>query len=194
MSDSADDSDNERLRLALALSLSEPHLFDLQRATSDTSGRRIIPLAQKIQRTGTKDAERSEKPERFYREPGEMANTLSFAIIGAAIDVHRELGPGHLESAYENALALELRLRGFAVDTQVPAQVMYRNEVVGQSRIDLIINDWVIVEVKAVERLSTIHTIQALSYLKTTALPLALLLNFNVPVLTRGLRRVVPPR
>ena len=129
-----------------------------------------------------------------YVDPGSLANELSYAIIGAAIEVHRTLGAGHLERVYEAALAVELRHRGFAVATQVPTEVRYRDVVVGQGRIDMIVNEWVIVEVKVVDRLTTLHTVQTLSYLKCTELPLALLINFQVPILSAGVRRVIPPK
>lgn len=160
----------------------------LQRAVAQTA----TPLPIQNQKTGNKEAERPEQ--RTYLDPGDTANELSFAIIGSAIDVHRALGPGHLERVYENALAVELRHRGYSVETQVPTEVLYRGVVVGQGRIDMIVNEWVVVEIKCVERLSTIHTIQALSYLKVTELPLALLINFNVSVLKQGVRRVIPQR
>jgi GxxExxY protein len=131
--------------------------------------------------------------EREYRDPGRAADEIAHAVIGAALAVHSALGPGHLERVYERALAVELEYRGIGFQTQVPADVHYREVLVGESRIDMIIEEWVVVEIKSVERLSTIHTVQALSYLKITELPLALLLNFNVPLLKDGIRRVVPP-
>ena len=127
---------------------------------------------------------------RVYREPGQAADGLASIIIGAAIAV---LGPGHLERVYERALAVELAFRGIQVQTQVAAEVHDRGIMVGESRIDMIVGEWVVVEIKAVERLSTIHIAQALSYLKVTELPLALLINFNVPLLKDGVWRVVPP-
>ena len=130
---------------------------------------------------------------RVYREPGQAADGLASIIIGAAIAVHRVLGPGHLERVYERALAVELEFRGIQVQTQVAAEVHYGGIVVGESRIDMIVGEWVVVEIKAVERLSTIHIAQALSYLKVTELPLALLINFNVPLLKDAVWRVVPP-
>ena len=130
---------------------------------------------------------------RVYREPGQAADEFASVIIGAAIAVHRALGPGHLERVYERALAVELEFRGIQVQTQVAAEVHDRGIMVGESRIDMIVGEWVVVEIKAVERLSTIHIAQALSYLKVTELPLAILINFNVPLLKDGVWRVVPP-
>ena len=130
---------------------------------------------------------------RVYREPGQAADGLASIVIGSAIAVHRALGPGHLERVYERALAVELEFRGIRVETQVAAEVHYRWIMVGESRIDMIVGEWVVVEIKAVERLSTIHIAQALSYLTVTELPLALLIHFNVPLLKDGVWRVVPP-
>jgi len=137
--------------------------------------------------------EAKEAKQRSYRDPGQAADEIANAVIGAAIAVHRVLGPGHLELVYERARAVELQFNGLAVQTQVPADVHYRGVLVGESQIDMIVNEWVVVEIKAVDALGPIHLAQALSYLKITELPLALLINFNVPLLKNGLRRVVPP-
>ena len=110
--------------------------------------------------------------------------------IGAAIEVHRHLGPGYLESVYEDALAVEFGLRDIPFSRQVVFTLDYKGHQVGEGRIDFLVNDCLIVELKAVEALAPIHTAQAISYLKATKRRLALLINFNVPVLKAGLKRV----
>ena len=122
---------------------------------------------------------------------GEL-DAISSAIIGAAIEVHRELGAGLLEGAYEACLQYELEQRGFVVRRQLELPVVYKGVRVDAGfRIDLLVNDCVIVELKAVERLEKIHEAQTQTYLKLTKLHLALLMNFNVLRLTDGLRRIV---
>ena len=118
---------------------------------------------------------------------------LTRTIIGAAIEVHRALGPGLLESAYRGCLKLELKEQGLAVAQERPLPVIYHGQAVGVGyRLDLVVNDRVIVEVKAVERLEPVHTAQLLCYLRLSDLPVGLLLNFNVKWLVdQGLRRVV---
>ena len=129
-----------------------------------------------------------------YVDPPPEADELAFAIVGAAIAVHCELGAGHSESVYERALSLELEHRNVPFETQVPAVVLYRGVVVGESRLDMVVGGLVIVELRVVERLHAQHTIQTLSYLQATKLPLALLINFNISTLTKGVRRVLPLR
>jgi GxxExxY protein len=117
---------------------------------------------------------------------------LSEAIIGAAIAVHRELGPGLLESAYEACLEFELRDCGFDVQRQVTLPVVYRGTTVEAGfRIDLLVNGLVILELKAVDRLEKIHEAQIHTYLRLTKLKLGLLMNFNTKILVDGVRRVV---
>jgi len=120
-------------------------------------------------------------------------NQLTEQIIGAAIDVHRELGPGMLESAYEACLTFELVERGLQVERQKPIPLMYRgNRLDCGHRIDLLVDNEVIVEVKAVQRLERVHSAQLLSYLRQLALRVGLLFNFNVRWLTRdGLKRII---
>lgn len=131
------------------------------------------------------------KPGDFV-DPGPRADEIARAVIGAAINVHSALGPGYMESVYEKALAVELTHRGVSFKTQVPLALSYRGVVVGEWRLDMLIDDWVIVELKSVERLTNVHTLQAVSYLRVTELPLALLINFNVALLKDGIKRVVP--
>jgi GxxExxY protein len=118
-------------------------------------------------------------------------NAAATRVIDAAVEVHRTLGPGFMESVYEEALAVELRLRGIPFERQSFVPIQYKGYPVGQSRLDLLVEGKLIVELKAVEHLSDLHLAQGLAYLKATGLPLALLVNFNVPVLLRGVKRVV---
>lgn len=128
----------------------------------------------------------------MLREPGKAVDTLATKVIGAAIEVHRILGPGFLESVYEHALCVELGLRQIAFVSQSPVSVQYKGQPVGESRLDLLVADKLIVELKAVDALAPIHSAQVISYLKATGLVLGLLLNFNVPVLKQGgIKRVV---
>ncbi|WP_228021778.1 GxxExxY protein [Vasconcelosia minhoensis] len=122
----------------------------------------------------------------------DRANFLSGVIIGAAIEVHRELGPGLLESAYEACLLYELKQKGVRVASQVPQPVVYKGIKLDCGyRLDLLVEDLVIVELKAVEILHPIHTAQLLTYLKLKNLWLGLLINYNVPVLKQGIKRLV---
>jgi GxxExxY protein len=115
---------------------------------------------------------------------------LSERVIGAAIAVHRELGPGFLESIYSHALRLELDARGFAFECEKPVAVMYRGVAIPGQRVDFVVDRRMIVEVKAVAALEPIHLAQVLSYLKTTGLRLGLLFNFHERLLAHGIRRV----
>ena len=120
-------------------------------------------------------------------------NQLSSQIIKAAINVHKELGPGLLESVYQSCMSIELREMGIMVESEVPIPVNYRgNEITDQGfRIDLLVEDTVIVELKSVERLKDIHKKQLLTYLKLTNRPLGLLINFNEVMLRDGITRVI---
>jgi GxxExxY protein len=117
---------------------------------------------------------------------------VSQAVIGSAIEVHRCLGAGLLESVYETALCRELWLRGLRVERQVPVRVVYKGvELESQVRLDLLVNSVVVVEVKSVDRLAPIHRAQLLTYLRLTNHAVGLLLNFNVELLKHGVRRVL---
>ena len=118
-------------------------------------------------------------------------NKITEAIIGAAIEVHRALGPGLLESAYVTCLVYELRQRGFKVLEQVPLPLVYKEVKLDCGyRLDLLVNDVVIVEVKSVEGLAPIHEAQLLSYLKLADCKIGLLINFNVKMLKHGIKRL----
>jgi GxxExxY protein len=122
----------------------------------------------------------------------EKLNTITQAIIGAAIEVHRTLGPGLLESAYEACLAFELTRRGMAVEVQKPLPLIYHDvKLECGYRSDLLVAGSVIVEVKSVEALAPIHEAQIISYLKLSGCKVGLLINFNVCVLKDGIRRFV---
>lgn len=115
------------------------------------------------------------------------------ATIGCAITVHRELGPGFKESIYQNAYRLELDSRAISFESEKPIVVKYREWTIPGQRIDLIVAGIVLVELKVVPRLRPLHKYQVQSYLRTTGLPVGLLINFNVPLLKNGLMRIMPP-
>ena len=120
------------------------------------------------------------------------SNELSKLIVDASIEVHRFLGPGLLESAYEAALCHELNLRGIPFERQKSMPVSYKGVKINCGyRLDLLVDRLVVVELKAIERMEPIFEAQLLTYLKLTNLWLGMLLNFNVPVMKRGLRRIV---
>ena len=121
-------------------------------------------------------------------EPSREVDDLAHSVIGAAIEVHRALGPGFLESVYQEALEVELLLRGIQFEHQVTMAVEYK---VGEGRLDLLVGKVLPVELKAVEALAPIHQAQLISYLKMTHLQLGVLINFNVPILKQGIKRVI---
>jgi GxxExxY protein len=124
-------------------------------------------------------------------EPDSEADRLAHEVIGAAIEVHRILGPGFLESVYEEAMCVELGLRGIAFVRQPPVTVSYKGHEIGASRLDLTVGGKLVVELKAVDEFAPIHTAQVISYLKATGCKLGLLLNFNVTRLKDGVKRIV---
>ncbi len=119
-------------------------------------------------------------------------NEISYKIIGAAIEIHKTIGPGLLESAYESALVYDLRELGFDVGQQKPMPFIYKgvHQDVGY-RMDLIVNNKVIVEIKSVENLAPVHYAQTLTYLRLSNLKLALLINFNSKILKNSIHRIV---
>jgi GxxExxY protein len=119
-----------------------------------------------------------------------VGDDLTEKIIGAAIEVHRLLGPGLLESIYEEALSIELPLQGLKVERQVELDVHYKGHIIKGLRIDLLVDGQVIVELKSVSRLPDVAQAQALSYLKATGLKRALLINFGLPKLIDGIKRL----
>lgn len=119
-------------------------------------------------------------------------NCLTDKIIGAAITVHKELGPGLLESVYQNCLFAELELLNIKVQKEVLLPVLYRGRKVSDEgfRLDLLVEDLLIVELKSVENVQSVHAKQLLTYLKLANKPLGLLINFNVPLLKDGITRI----
>ncbi|MBM2840587.1 MAG: hypothetical protein HW412_1115 [Bacteroidetes bacterium] len=125
------------------------------------------------------------------KEPNVALDRLAHEVIGAAIEVHKELGSGFLESVYEEALCVELTLRRIPYLCQHPVAVLYKEHNVGEGRLDLFVDNALVVELKAIEILAPIHTAQVISYLKTTRCHLGLLINFNSSVLKDGIKRVI---
>ncbi len=124
-------------------------------------------------------------------EPTAAHDVITREIVDSAFAVHKTLGPGLLESVYERCLAYELDVRGLAVERQVVSPVIYRDvRIAGSFRIDMIVNDLVIVEIKATEKIALIHEAQLLTYLKLSKRRLGLLINFNVPRIKDGIRRL----
>jgi len=124
-------------------------------------------------------------------EPPVELDRLAHAVIGAAIEVHRHLGPGFLESTYQKALQVEFCLRDIPAAPQYPVGLTYKGEAVGEGFLDFLVEECLVVELKAVDKLAPIHTAQVISYLKAAKLFLGLLINFNTPVLRDGVKRVI---
>jgi GxxExxY protein len=125
-------------------------------------------------------------------QESDRLDQISRRIIGAAIEVHRHLGPGLLESAYQSCLAFELKELGLKLEDQKPLPVVYKQVKLDCGyRIDLVVEDEIIVEIKAIEKLLPIHEAQVLSYLRLAKKRVGLLMNFHVPVLKDGLKRIV---
>jgi GxxExxY protein len=116
---------------------------------------------------------------------------LAKKVIGAALEVHKILGPGYLESVYEEAFSKELSLREIPFERQKSINVGYKGFNIGEGRLDFLIEKELIVELKAVDSLTVIHTAQVISYLKTTDLKLGLLINFKVLRLKEGIKRII---
>ena len=125
------------------------------------------------------------------REPDKALDDLAHRVIGAAIEVHRHLGPNYLEAVYEQALAIEFQLQSIPYDRQKPVSVSYKNQPVGEGYLDFLVGGLLVVELKAVSESASIHKAQVMSYLKATQLHVGLLLNFNVPIMKNGIQRVV---
>lgn len=125
------------------------------------------------------------------REPDSALDQLAHAVIGAAIEVHRHLGPGFTEDVYEKALRIELTLRNLPFETQKSIGVAYKGHDVGVGRLDLIVGSCLVVELKSVKAVTAVDEAKVLSYLKATGCMLALLINFNVPLLKDGIKRLV---
>jgi GxxExxY protein len=119
------------------------------------------------------------------------AERVMSETIGSAIQVHRELGPGLLESIYRSAMQIELTDKGLSHETERPVCIKYRDIELRGQRVDLIVENLIVVELKGVAKLNEIHRAQVLSYLRATGLRGGLLINFHVPVLRNGLKRLV---
>jgi len=124
----------------------------------------------------------------------EAWNLITESVIGAAIEVHSVLGPGLLERLYEEAMAVELRSRGLAFERQRLIRLAFKGQQRGDLKIDLVVENLVIVELKAIERVLDVHAAQLTSYLRSSDLPLGLLINFNHARLAEGITRRINPR
>ena len=125
------------------------------------------------------------------REPGEELDELASEVIGAAIEVHRKVGPGFLEAVYLEALGIELELREIPFEREVTTTLTYKGRTIGKGRIDILVDKRLVVELKAIKDLKPLHKAQLLSYLKAMDLRLGLLMNFNNRLLKNGVRRVI---
>jgi GxxExxY protein len=129
---------------------------------------------------------------RLATQLDEVHEALIHDVIGHCITVHRELGPGLLESIYRRAICLELRAAGLSYETEKTIPVTYRgDEVLCHQRLDLLVDGKLLLEIKSVERLAAVHHAQVRSYLRVAKLRVGLLMNFNVAVLPDGMRRIV---
>ena len=125
------------------------------------------------------------------QEPSKDLDRLAHDVIGAAIEVHRILGPGFLERSYQRALSIELRIRDIPHRIESPVCLEYKGESIGEGRIDLLVGEKLLVELKTIDAIAEIHEAQALAYLKATGHQLALIINFNTPVLKDGIKRII---
>jgi GxxExxY protein len=121
----------------------------------------------------------------------EATEDLGEQVLGAAIEVHRVIGPGFPESVYRKALSRELTLRGIAHVCEAIVPIYYKGELVGEGRIDILVAVRIVVELKCVEALTQVHRAQAIAYLQARKLKLAFLINFNIAILKDGIKRVV---
>ena len=117
--------------------------------------------------------------------------TLRDRVIGCCLMVHRELGPGLSEAVYQRASRIEFESAGLSVDAERPVPIRYKGRLISTQRIDMVVDGQLVVEVKSVERIHAVHVAQTVSYLRATGLRIGLVINFNVPVLKQGIRRVV---
>jgi GxxExxY protein len=121
----------------------------------------------------------------------ERINSLTERIIGCGIEVHRQLGPGLLESIYESALCVELEIAGLQYQRQVPVSVSYKNQIIGDLRLDLVVENSVVVEIKSVDRIEPLFEAQVLTYLRVSGKRVGLLINFNSRLLKTGIQRFI---
>jgi len=125
------------------------------------------------------------------KEPDAELDGWARVVVDAAMEVHRTLGPGFLESVYEEALSIELTLRRVPFRRQVAVTLTYKDSAIGDGILDLLVGERLVVEIKTVESLAPVHVAQVLSYLRAARCELGLLINFNVRRLVQGLRRVI---
>jgi GxxExxY protein len=130
-------------------------------------------------------------PHGNYADVSEELNLISREVIGAAIEVHRELGPGMPEEAYMNGMAIELSLRNIPFEREKRVDIMYKGTIVAKGRIDLLVEGKLVVEAKCVEAIGPVHRLQTLKYMRILKQPLGLLINFNVPLLKLGIKRII---
>ncbi len=142
-----------------------------------------------MNRQVAKDAKEGKEGE--MTEPRKRVDELAHQVIGAAIEVHRLLGPGFLESVYEEALAIEFDLRNIAYERQKPIVLQFKGKIVGDSRLDFLVGGELVVEIKAIEAIHPIYPAKVIHYLKTCELELGLIINFHVVLLRDGIKRVV---
>ena len=141
--------------------------------------------------TGTDIERQDAKTPRRQVEPDEALDDLAHAVIGAAIEVHKALGPGFPESIYEEALCFELNLHGLVFERQCVIPVSYKGHLCGEGRLDIWVDRQLVVELKAVEQIHPKHKAHCKAYLQATKCQLALLINFNEAVLKDGVQRIV---
>ena len=127
----------------------------------------------------------------MFQEPSARVDELAYRVIGCAIEVHRHLGPGLLEGAYQQALMHELQLQELDVQRHVRIPVDYKGKTVATYELDFLVEEELVVELKSIERFAPIHRAQLLTYLQISRLRLGLLINFNVMLLQQGIRRVI---
>jgi GxxExxY protein len=127
-------------------------------------------------------------------EPGQEYDLAAHAVIGAAIEVHRHLGPGFLEGVYQNSLEIEMAARSIPFERKKRIEIFYKGQLVGKGQLDLLVAGILVVELKTVETIAPIHQAQVISYLKALDRPLGLLINFKTPLLEDGAKRIVLSR
>ena len=130
----------------------------------------------------------------LFLEPSQSVNDLSHRVLGCAIEVHRHLGPGYREQTYQLALEAEFGIQRLEFRSQVSAGVVYKGLSVGDFRLDFVVGDSIVLEIKTIASIDQVHVAQVIAYLKATRHELGIILNFNTPVMKHGIKRVLPPR
>ena len=141
--------------------------------------------------TKTQSHEAMQSPDGKHSPVPAKTEQLAKQVIGAALEVHQTIGPGFPESVYEHALSLELNAWGVEHRRQAPITIHYRRTIVGEGRVDMLVGDCLVVELKTVEALADVHRSQAVAYLKALNLRLGLLINFHQAILKDGIKRVI---